>query len=163
MSLTAAIRHSLNPTRLIRRYTSSRARDPTAVAPDRMRALVELYHQTESFITHENLSKRIDDAFLGTTDSPVLSTYSDETRRMLERKMRDKQRKPRLAGVELDNAYSPGQEWSSSERSRSGALRAALEGSSETFSSLPGLAMLEEESERIQGSIQEDKEMEDAE
>lgn len=53
--------------------TSEAADTPVADKPlpqyalprDKMRALVELYHQSADFITHENLDKRIDEAFTG--------------------------------------------------------------------------------------------------
>ncbi|KAJ3723227.1 hypothetical protein C8R42DRAFT_775427 [Lentinula raphanica] len=36
---------------------------PHALSPEKMRALISLYHQSETYITPENLSERIDEAF----------------------------------------------------------------------------------------------------
>lgn len=48
---------------IIRRHASSSASHRSL--PDaKMRALISLYHQTDTFITPENLSQRIDDAFV---------------------------------------------------------------------------------------------------
>ncbi|KAJ3926108.1 MAG: hypothetical protein NXY57DRAFT_906169 [Lentinula lateritia] len=51
-----------------RRHSSSQSRKPPAphaLSPQKMRALISLYHQSETFITPENLSERIDQAFTG--------------------------------------------------------------------------------------------------
>lgn len=54
---------------------------------EQLRELVELYHQAENFITHENLEKRIDDAFgLRSTMMMEDEMTGEELRRRLLRR-----------------------------------------------------------------------------
>lgn len=46
--------------------------DDFVLPPKKLRALVSLYHQSKSFITHENLDEAIDRAF---TDPPSVRVY----------------------------------------------------------------------------------------
>jgi hypothetical protein len=60
-----------------------------------MRALISLYHQSESFITLENLSDRIDQAFLH--KDPLLKAVSDNmTLQDLQRLVRERRNAPRV-------------------------------------------------------------------
>jgi hypothetical protein len=52
--------------RILQRHSST-----SAISDERMRALISLYHQSETFITKENLDRRIDEAFTGGTPKPV--------------------------------------------------------------------------------------------
>jgi len=64
--LTIARRVAHRPTPLVR-YVSSNLQTPPpgfALPPEKLRALVTLYHQSKSFITPENLDEAIDRAFL---------------------------------------------------------------------------------------------------
>ncbi|KAJ7086661.1 hypothetical protein C8R44DRAFT_687519 [Mycena epipterygia] len=61
-------------------------RTPTpahTLSPDKMRALVAMYHQTETFVTKENLDAKIDEAFTGklnnTSDAASLTLRDFET------------------------------------------------------------------------------------
>lgn len=52
--------------RVFRQYSSTAkpAQYPYRMAPEKLRALISLYHQCDTFITPNNLSQRIDEAFL---------------------------------------------------------------------------------------------------
>lgn len=54
------------------RHSSTKTAAPHALSPEKMRALISLYHQTDTFITPENLSERIDEAFTGETREETL-------------------------------------------------------------------------------------------
>ncbi|KAN0140006.1 hypothetical protein V8E53_001902 [Lactarius tabidus] len=68
-----ARRVARKPTPLARYVSSKQTPSPGfALPPQKLRALVTLYHQSKSFITPENLDQAIDHAFL---DVPAMRTF----------------------------------------------------------------------------------------
>lgn len=65
------------PFRIACRRASSAAttRPPLQLPDKKMHALVSLYHQTETFVTTENLSQKIDEAFLGPKSQSDMNVY----------------------------------------------------------------------------------------
>ncbi|KAG0705434.1 hypothetical protein DFH29DRAFT_996762 [Suillus ampliporus] len=62
----------------------------------RMRALVSLYHQCDSFVTPENLSQKIDEAFVPQTNSVNLtSNFDKRSYAELKRLVADREEEPR--------------------------------------------------------------------
>jgi len=92
--------------RVLRRHASTSASkkpDPSKLTDDKMRALISLYHQSETFITPENLSDRIDQVFAkdhslaiptGKRTMPTTSVYRETRARQVEN--------PRLSDWELE-------------------------------------------------------------
>jgi hypothetical protein len=138
--------------RLITRYKSSappgprKMPDPPGLPPERMRALIALYHQADSFITRENLSRRIDEAFLGLETNPPfvgLQTLSPEE---LKKRVGTRRVEPLIGMREDVNTWrTVGKTWSSHVSPRALAVQAALYGTYEGGRELPGLETLEEE------------------
>ncbi|KIK65498.1 hypothetical protein GYMLUDRAFT_125635, partial [Collybiopsis luxurians FD-317 M1] len=121
---------------------------PHALSRDKMRALISLYHQSDTFITPENLSYRIDQAFTGKRrenelfapiQQPGLSSLQ-YFRRQAELAPTfsewDQEKKRFVAGSWSESSYS-GREWKVIE---------ALYGvdASGRLQPLPGLEALEE-------------------
>ncbi|KAK0453530.1 hypothetical protein EV421DRAFT_1687712, partial [Armillaria borealis] len=82
------------------RYSSSSIkRKPTkqvpTLPPEKLRALISVYHGTESFVTLENLSDRIDDAFIRSVGDTALNSF----------KKYDNLRKHRLAQKEMSELW----------------------------------------------------------
>ncbi|KAG1753810.1 uncharacterized protein EDB91DRAFT_418586 [Suillus paluster] len=62
----------------------------------RMRALVSLYHQCDSFVTPENLSQKIDEAFVPQTNTVNLtSNFEKRSYAELKRLIADREEEPR--------------------------------------------------------------------
>jgi hypothetical protein len=77
-----------------------------ALPPKKLRALVALYHQSKSFITHDNLDEAIDRAFV---DMPNMRVFGN--RRVdwpsLRLEVKERERLPRFGHPEtLDSALS---------------------------------------------------------
>lgn len=126
----------------------------------KMRALISLYHQTEKFITPENLSREIDIAFIerpdamaGMLEREVLlrDLRSDLAKRRVLPKMGESvQLKPTAANNDMIT-------WSQRKDAREQAVINALYGIEDIGK--PGLEVLEEEEERIQEYIRRDREL----
>jgi len=129
-----------------------------SLPPAKMRALISLYHQSDSFITLENLSARIDQAFL---DQEPLSRVSAPNATIPDLKRMANQRKsaPRI-GIWDDSRYlsqKPAQmtqDWSGGLPYREQRVIEALYGVER--GGMPGLEVLEESGERIEEDIAED-------
>lgn len=139
--------------------------------PAKMRALISLYHQSENWITPENLLERIDAAFVPVNTSYSLGldaqdvTYGDLT--TLASQMREDPKMAQLEsspnGRNLPGSYRP---WSSNRQmsKRETKIFEALYGveverkSSEEVKVLPGLEVLDEMEEKLAKHREEDKE-----
>lgn len=127
-----------------------------------MRALISLYHQADRFITPENLSDAIDDAFITQRELrsyalPEMSLgdlrYELEEMRELSKIGDGKEMRRR---TQNDATSQDGRAWSSKEDERANEVKHALYGLQRV--GRPGLEVLEEEHERIQAYIRKDKE-----
>jgi len=117
-----------------------------------MRALISLYHQADTFITPENLSKRIDDAFV--PDKQV-EDRTGAGRQMvglshLREALRERERAPRAAQWD-DESLIPARaslnaHWSSLKTARELKVVEALYGvnATQVGEVLPGLETVEE-------------------
>jgi hypothetical protein len=168
-------RHIIRPARIIKRHVSSssssssstKAHDPIAVPPPKMRALIDLYHQTPQFITRANLSRKIDDAFLGpdsdtaAVSNPGLRAHSSLP--FLKSQVHERRRMPRItewnavASVGGAAHRSANSYWSGQKSARELAVEAALYGTYERVKGKPGLGVLEEEGPVVQRQLEEDR------
>jgi hypothetical protein len=167
--MSLAARRTLQTARIFRRYNSSRRGpsekgvDPCAVAPDKMRALIELYHQSNTFITPENLSRRIDEAFIDPDTHSSLAAVKrkmmHDNYRTLTDQVQERRRMPRIGSMPPPIGMTTQDLlWSRSRTTREATAQAALFGTSEWAFQRPGLEELQAESEEIQEQLQEDQE-----
>jgi len=124
-----------------------------------MRALIELYHQTDSFITPENLDAAIDRTFLKVSE-PVGSQAREVGHRDLVSIVRGRRALPKIGG----DGRVPGLEyevfdgtliWSETKTQREGKVVNALYGLED--GKRPGLDMLKDEEQRIQEHLKQDR------
>lgn len=135
------------------------------LAPEKMRALISLYHQTESFITPTNLSDTIDEVFIYSRERlGILHPSKPElSQNDLWRMLRERRDQPSVAASDArtwrTNAASNGRytgQWSESQTVREQQVVHALYGVEGVGK--PGLEVVEEEHERIQAHIRRDRE-----
>jgi hypothetical protein len=150
------------PLLVVKRHVSSNASKPAvsqrSLPPAKTRALISLYHQSKSFITPENLSARIDEAFLNEDQLARISSpnavIQDLRRLVVQRKT-----SPRM-GIWEDHRHSPYRQgqmssgWSGGGPFRDRSVVEALYGVDK--GGMPGLDVLEESGDRIQSDIAED-------
>jgi hypothetical protein len=128
-----------------------------ALPPQKLRALVALYHQSQSFVTLENLDEAIDRAFADATNVRMFGTKRlDWPTLRLEVKDRERLSKfglPETIGSEM-SMYEPG--WEGRER-RIEKVFDAMYGTWQT--NKPGLELLqdtwEDVEERLKGEREE--------
>jgi hypothetical protein len=148
---------TINRVQVVKRHVSSKT-PQRSLPPAKMRALISLYHQSESFITPENLSARIDQAFLG-QESLARVASPNATLTDLRRIIQKRKENPRM-GVWGDDRYlsqrpeqmAPG--WSGGFSFREQSVMNALYGVDQ--GGKPGLEVLEESAERIQQDLEDD-------
>ncbi|KAJ3531382.1 hypothetical protein NM688_g7585 [Phlebia brevispora] len=135
----------------------------TTLPPAKMRALVSLYHQSENFITPENLSDAIDAAFIDKSTrfrSDRELKYGQVLGMLGARRRAQKvswdQTAGRQARSAIDEEGSDAVLWSSQELKRSAQVKAALLGTES--GTRPGLEALEDEYERVMEEIKEERE-----
>ena len=133
----------------------------------KMRALISIYHQTESFITPANLDAIIDDAFIYRHNdlSMMIGNEKEKDMSTLRRELAARRDMPRIGDAKnmLKNPPVPmyssrdiGTPFSSPTHPREQQVSYALYGLERD--GLPGLEILEEEHARIQRYRREDKE-----
>ncbi|KAI0771900.1 hypothetical protein BD413DRAFT_436301, partial [Trametes elegans] len=127
---------------------------------DKLRVLVSLYHQSATFITKENLSARIDEAFIHRPRRDVAYTTGPESSfKMLEAKVAERRALPKFGSslVTADTkAHHPkeGDSWSEVRDPRQRAVMTSLYGA--LARGKPGYEALEDEKERIKRQLRED-------
>jgi hypothetical protein len=152
LSVSSATRRSLRSSPSFNRYVSSTPL-ATSLTPAKLRALISIYHRSEHFITPQNLSSAIDQAFIGDPDEieGITTTTKEmdfwELRKALRRR-ESQMMTGRWKRVEskLEPDYLP-REWSEGRRGRESAILGALYGTDEAGK--PGLEVLQEERERL--------------
>lgn len=151
-----------------KRYVSSKQ---ASTLPDyKKRALISLYHQSESFITPENLVERIDEAFRSSLSTGKLHETPPEVWD-LKSVVRVTRTAPKLkqwvpneqTDEEIKTPVSNGlgdgsKSWSQATSRRENKVLAALYGVHMTPSGqiLPGLEVLEESAEKLEASLKAD-------
>ncbi|KAL0580773.1 hypothetical protein V5O48_001238 [Marasmius crinis-equi] len=151
---SSAFRRVSTPARIIRRHVSSDAKSSTPsksyfLTPEKKRALVSLYHQSDTFITPENLSERIDEAFLKNKSGDLQHLFNSRvTTRELEHLVREQENAPKFSEWDRDRKalVRVGVQWSGSTLPREWRVIEALYGvdASDSRNAMPGLEALEE-------------------
>ncbi|TFK76136.1 hypothetical protein BDN72DRAFT_831576 [Pluteus cervinus] len=129
-----------------------------------MRALISLNHQSDTFVTPENLSERIDEAFI--TNKTEEFARTAVTVRELEAALKERRSAPKLSQWNYEPAASirdaaDGFLWSESRSRREMKVVEALYGvdlAQSPFGALPSLEVLEESKEVVERSLKEDLE-----
>ncbi|PFH52695.1 hypothetical protein AMATHDRAFT_2084 [Amanita thiersii Skay4041] len=137
----------------------------------RMRALISLYHQTDTFITPENLSQRIDEAFVPSLKSksvlPVMSSHQDHlTLQDLQQALVAQREAPKVTEPdrEVKNTNTRGGNseqdgtWSGERNVREGKVMETLYGVERVNGQLlPGLEILLEEQTKLEEDMKVDE------
>lgn len=156
MSLATVIQRRAHPAGFIRRYVSSKAspvQSHHTLPSAKMRALISLYHQADTFITPENLSQRIDNAFVPQTLDSGLNRRN-VTLQDLKGVLNAQRRAPKVSDWDqeavVSRQYSEAGaigQWSSLKTSRELKVIEALYGVDTTHPQkiLPGLEVVLEE------------------
>ncbi|KAF7355115.1 hypothetical protein MSAN_01427100 [Mycena sanguinolenta] len=143
------------------------APNPVNLSPEKMRALIAMYHQAETFVTRENLDAKIDEAFTGELDRPKLEGETLLSLEALQKAMRRRKDAPTVAewsSSSLGNWTTPGANtkelWSGRrENLREKRVMDALYGTeTQGGKTLPGWDVLNEEGSMIEASVKEDQE-----
>ncbi|KAF5387797.1 hypothetical protein D9615_000187 [Tricholomella constricta] len=156
MTFSTILQRRVHPVSIFRRHASAKATKskPKRTLPDeKLRALIALYHQTDTFITPENLSQRIDEAFLSSSEAHVkkyIPTVKD-----LQSALAVQRKAPKISEWDqetlrdrnVDEIYNPSyMNWSGVKTGRELKVVEALYGvnATELGSTLPGLEALRE-------------------
>ncbi|KAI0723339.1 hypothetical protein C8Q76DRAFT_722499 [Earliella scabrosa] len=176
-----ALRTSLRRTASCSRYSSSQASSATSssrppklnVQPkstlpaDKMRTLVELYHQSQNFITIDNLSDQIDDAFIRRPSMASFSTQLNaETpygglaadlanRRAMPKFGRDSDVVPKRRSHQTERGRANAQNWSDFMNPRDKLVRDTLYGVVDK--GLPGYDALQDAYAEVKEELEEEK------
>jgi hypothetical protein len=125
------------------------------MTPAKLRALISLYHQADTFITPENLSQRIDEAFIPTGKTPVQQGPDFVTVKRLEDELERQRMEPKVMEPDMEKKGNPSQthggSWSGRIDAREGKVLEALYGveRGREEQMFPGLDVLMEERERL--------------
>lgn len=156
MSLPTIIQRRAHPGGFIRRHVSSKAspvQSHHTLPSAKMRALISLYHQADTFITPENLLQRIDDAFVPQILDSGLARRN-VTLQDLKGVLNSQRKAPKISDWDqeavVSRKYSEGGaigQWSSLKTSRELKVIEALYGVDTTHPQkiLPGLEVVLEE------------------
>ncbi|KAG6855068.1 hypothetical protein C0991_005997 [Blastosporella zonata] len=140
------------PARLLavcRRYKSTQAtshRQQHVLSDDKLRSLISLYHQSKTFITLDNLSQRIDDAFLQKESGVRYSTSVQDLEHAL--KGQRKQAKisewdEQVGNKDVAPNANHDSKWSQIKRGREQKVKQALYGLDDE-ENLPGVEVLKD-------------------
>ncbi len=135
---------------------------PSAKLPDeKMRVLVNLYHQSASFITKENLSQRIDEAFIHRQMKRATALGDETPFRALEVALTQRRAMPRFGESNAataktrSKAVEAGEAWSEDRPSRELAVMTTLYGV--LSRGRPALDALKDEEMRTKRRLAEDR------
>ena len=124
------------------------------MTPEKLRALISIYHSSANFITPQNLSAAIDDAYLGHPEKIELDAPEKSSLQLqIEMKSRGLKQETGRWGNQGWGANAP--VWAAV-NPRMKQVRQALYGTEEAGK--PGLDILLEERKRIMKQIKEDSE-----
>jgi len=166
MSFSLIAKH-FHPSNVARRNVSTTAlphASHKSLPSAKMRALISLYHQADNFITPENLSERIDQAFV--PEIPQMKGSTAVQVQDLENALIAQRSSPKFTQWNHDRAINPrvasmdGMDWSTRRTAREQKVIEALYGVDLTqpYGVLPSLEALEESKEVIERSIKDDLE-----
>lgn len=150
-----------------RRVSAARPnRSNSTITPAKLRALISLYHQADTFITLENLSQRIDDAFIGplthtAVDAMIERETDFMTLKRLENELERQRMEPKVMEPDKERGRTSnnGVSWSGQMGSRDEKVMQALYGveRGQDGQILPGLDVLLEERERLEEDMEADR------
>jgi len=143
-------------------------RPNSTMTPAKLRALISLYHQADTFITSQNLSQRIDDAFVqplrrtGPVDAIIQQETDSMTLKRLENELERQRMEPKVMEPDKErgrNFSNNGVSWSAQMGSREEKVMEALYGveRGQDGQILPGLDVLLEERERLEEDMEADR------
>ncbi|KAJ7276171.1 hypothetical protein B0H12DRAFT_6285 [Mycena haematopus] len=144
--------------------------NPVNLSPERMRALIAMYHQAETFVTRENLDAKIDEVFTGELERPKLPGETSLSLEDLKGALRHRQDAPTVSEWSMTStsprdwaktgAMNPKQLWSGrSYNLREKEVINALYGvETQGGKALPGWETLNEQGSVIEASEKEDRE-----
>ncbi|KAJ7638603.1 hypothetical protein FB45DRAFT_903321 [Roridomyces roridus] len=155
------------------RSASSSSPQPLNLSPEKMRALIAIYHQAETFITRENLEEKIDEAFTGpesiqTRGDPGSLTMTDfnnllgrrhDAASVTEWNASQPSFNPQIYASRPESSGGAKMSlWSSSRVARDSKVIEALHGVESLGGgmALPGLETLEDHADIIEESARED-------
>ncbi|KAF5370088.1 hypothetical protein D9758_001269 [Tetrapyrgos nigripes] len=153
--VTRTLQQAALRSRIFQRYNSTSSPQPHpkpnyTLPPEKLRALISLYHQTDTFITKENLSDRIDEAFIR-KDFRLDNAAGTPGMKALREEVQRRRAAPRFSEWEMERGQAPtrpgdGGAWSTNLSLREWKVIEALYGvdSSAQNRTLPGLESLEE-------------------
>jgi len=173
--------------RLLERNTSTKSRPDTAsqvnvhvlshstLPPPKLRALISLYHQADSWVTPENLEKKIDEAFVQPESLALSSGREESMVSVSDMKGYIKLRRHAPKIAQWDSSLSDGEsaisQWSESGKSkRDKKVVEALYGvtafdhsstTKTTLAFLPGLEVVQESASSAIQDHEDDQEAED--
>ncbi|KAI9067604.1 hypothetical protein FKP32DRAFT_1588436 [Trametes sanguinea] len=129
---------------------------PQSKLPDeKMRVLVQLYHQADSFITKENLSKRIDDAFIYHKHRGWTALSAESPFHALEAQVYVQRSLPKFGESNAATAQRKDENWSDGRSSRERSVAYTLYGLVDH--KRPGYDMVKEEKEHVKRKRAEEK------
>lgn len=134
------------------RQVSSKA-TPGSLPPQKLRALVSLYHQSKDFITPNNLDERIDAVFAHNTYTSNGGGNNFTSRNDLVNALKNRQAAPRI-GEPTSASMQSESYW----QGMAGRERQVLDALYGTDNRRPGLDVLLDEEEKIKGFLRDDKE-----
>lgn len=163
MSFSATLQRRANPVQVVKRHVSSKPRKVAShrtLPTPKMRALISLYHQAETFVTPENLSQRIDEAFFPHDYTQIRTTVHLKD---LSNALTEQRAAPKISEWDLEATRSVAEgvedgTWSSIKAARELKVIEALYGVEAKKSILPGLEVLEESAGDIQRILRQELE-----
>ncbi|KAL7282146.1 hypothetical protein PYCCODRAFT_876620 [Trametes coccinea BRFM310] len=124
---------------------------PQSKLPDeKMRVLVQLYHQSDTFITKENLSQKIDKAFIEHKHLSTTTLNAETPFRALEAQVNRRRSLPKFGQTNEAVPYSQGDRWSERRSAREMSVKSTLYGVIDP--KRPGFDVVKEEKERLERS-----------
>ncbi|KDQ64827.1 hypothetical protein JAAARDRAFT_28469 [Jaapia argillacea MUCL 33604] len=159
--LSNLIRDAARRAPRLQRCMSAHASTPAKPQPrlpdKKMRALISLYHQADTFITLENLDEAIDRAFTGDDTRGIPDQPWEKAYRDLENEVWDRRSSSRVGDWQFADAGRRSwhaSSWSNSRTEREGAVVDALYG---LDGNRPGLEILEEEAKNAHAAAEADR------
>ncbi|KAJ6629219.1 hypothetical protein B0H10DRAFT_1988606 [Mycena sp. CBHHK59/15] len=122
---------------------------PVTLPPEKMRALIAMYHQADTFVTRENLMQKIDEAFAPNNDLSIEGARPTLYWRDLKEILHERDEAPKVSEWLPQMKSWGGHEMTSREARVIEALRKKA---------MPSLGILEDLGDMVEGSDKEDRE-----
>jgi hypothetical protein len=116
--------------------------------PEKIRALIALYHQSDTFINEDNLLERINDALIQKRSQHLYETYKEPTVAMLNEAVHARKSNPKSIQIRgKDEHKVSSNQWSFQRNLRDREVAGAmygLDGSSSAQKPKPGLELVQD-------------------